>query len=321
VEIRLDDNGNLILSSRDTKALDALENLMLDLKPPTRGYHVLRIKNASATLLALDLEDYFKEDDDKKDDKSDRFYRWFFDEDDESTETGPMGLARGNKLRFLPNIDTGTIVVTGASSGQLQTIRELVELWDVAEPINAKRSRFTKLVTIRYGRSEKIADTVKEAYRDLLSSNDKTFAAGGGERNGKPASNRSEGSGLEDSESGKDGGSSDFSFNGKLSLGVDEIGNTLLVSAEGEALLDLIVSMIEKLDEAAQPGGEIEIVRFSGDLSAEALRDAMSVLGVKTGNNNSSSRNSDSGSNNSRRGDSGRSESRRSESRSNDRNR
>ncbi len=316
VEIRLDENGNLILSSRDTKALDALENLMLDLKPPTRGYHVFRIKNASVTLLALDLEDYFKEEDEKKEDNSDRFYRWYFDDEDDSTETGPTGLARGNKLRFLPNSDTGTIVVTGASSGQLQTIRELIELWDVAEPVNARRSRFTKLVTIRYGRSEKIADTVKEAYRDLLSSNDKTFATGGGERNGKPASNRNEGSGLEDSESGKDGGSSDFSFNGKLSLGVDEIGNTLLVSAEGEALLDLIVSMIEKLDEAAQPGGEIEIVRFSGDLSAEALRDAMSVLGVKAGDSNSSSRNRDSDNNNSRRSDS-----RRNDSRSNDRNR
>ncbi|MBB3205118.1 type II secretory pathway component GspD/PulD (secretin) [Rhodopirellula rubra] len=283
VEIRLDANGNLILSSNDTKALDALENLMLDMKPPTRPYHVFHVKNASVTLLTLDLEEYFEEEDDKKDDDSDNFYRWYWGGDDDSSDTGPTGLAKGGKLKFLPNSDTGTIIVTGATNGQLKTIEELIELWDVDEPINPTRSRFTKLVTIRYGRSEKIAETVKDAYRDLLSSNDKTFSKGGGGQGGKQrSSNRSEGSGLEDSESGRDGGGNDFSFNGKLSLGVDEIGNTLLVSAEGESLLELIVSMIEKLDMAAQPGGEIEIVRFSGDVSPEMLRQAMAAFGAKT---------------------------------------
>ncbi|MCM2370841.1 hypothetical protein NB063_09505 [Rhodopirellula sp. ICT_H3.1] len=280
VEIRLDANGNLILSSNDTKALDALENLMLDMKPPSRPYHVFHVKNASVTLLTLDLEDYFKEDD-EQDDSNDSFSRWYFGFGNDDDDKGPTGLAKGGKLKFLPNSDTGTIIVSGATSSQLQTIKELISLWDVAEPLNPKRSRFTKLVTIRYGRSEKIAETVKDAYRDLLSSNDKAFARGGGGQNGgRRSSNRSEGTSLEDSGSGQDGGGNDFSFSGKLSLGVDEIGNTLLVSAEGEPLLDLIVSMIEKLDMAAQPGGDIEIVRFSGDVSPETLRQAMSAFGV-----------------------------------------
>lgn len=294
IEIRLDAEGNLILSSSDTQALDALENMMLDRKPPTRSYHVFRVQNASVALLAIDLEDYFEEDDEKKEEGNDRFSRWFWD-DDSSADTGPTGLARRGKLRFIPNSDTGTIIVTGASASQLRTIEELIELWDVAEPVNPKLSRFTKLVTIRYGRSEKIADTVKEAYRDLLSSNDKAFASGGRNRPGEnSSSNRGGGSGLEDSDSGRDAGGNDFSFNGKLSLGVDEIGNTLLVSAEGESLLDLIVSMIEKLDKAAQPGGEIEIVRFSGDVSADTLRQAMSSLGVKAADASGENRRSDS---------------------------
>lgn len=280
IEIRLDANGNLILSSGDTHALDVLENMMLDRKPPTRSYHVFHIENASVTFLTMDLEDYFAEDDEEQDDSSSRSNSWFWGPRNETKDTGPTGLARGGKLRFLPNSDTGTIIVTGATSAQLQTIKELIELWDVAEPINPKHSRFTKLVSIRFGRAEKIADTVKEAYRDLLSSNDKTFGSGGGKSNAKRASNRDAGTGLEDSDSGRDGGGSDFSFSGKLSLGVDEIGNTLLVSAEGESLLELIVSMIEKLDRAAQPGGEIEIIRFSGDVSAETLRQAMSALGA-----------------------------------------
>lgn len=279
IEIALDSGGNLILRSDDTRALDRLENLMLQLSPPRRPYHIFRVRYASVSFIALDLQEYF-EDADKKDDKSDRFYRWFFDEDEPSDDS-PSGLAAAGKLKFVPNSDTGTLVVTGATGEQLRTIEELIRLWDVPEPINPRRSRFTKLVTIQYGRADKIAETVKDAYRDLLSSNDKAFQAQGGKggRGGGDASNRAGGSGLEDTESGTDGGGQDFAFNGKLSLGVDEIGNTLLVSAEGEPLLELIVSMIGKLDEAAQPGGEIEIMRMSGDLSIESLRQAIGSLG------------------------------------------
>ncbi|WP_404309192.1 secretin N-terminal domain-containing protein [Neorhodopirellula lusitana] len=273
IEIRLDSSGNLILHSNDTAALDKLENLMMDIKPPNRPYRVFKIEYASVILLTMDLEEYFEEGDSDDDNP----YRWFWDEQDD--EDTPTGLAKTGKLRFLANSDTNTIVVTGASNEQLKTIEELIQLWDVAEPQNPKRSRFTKLVSIKYGRAEKIAETIKDAYRDLLSSNDKAFSAS---KQGKRTSNREEGSGLEDSESGRSGGGSDFSFNGKMSLGVDEIGNTLVISAEGEALLDLITSMVEKLDRAAQPGGAIEIVQLSGGVSVEVLEKAMASLGAST---------------------------------------
>ena len=281
VEIRIDSQGNLVISSQDTKALDQLENLMLEIKPPQRPYRVFQIKNASVTLVTLDLKEYFTDEEEKDDSNADSFYRWYWGNSDDDDDKSPTGLAKTGKLRFLANSDTNTIVVTGASGEQLRTIEELIRLWDVAEPVNSKRSRFTKLVTIQYGRAEKIADTVKEAYRDLLSSNDKAFSGKqGGQKQAGRSSNRKGGSGLEDSDSGRDGGDSDFSFNGKLSLGVDEIGNTIVLSAEGESLLELIVSMIEKLDKAAQPGGEIEIVRLSGGVSAEILRQAMESLGA-----------------------------------------
>lgn len=295
IQIRLDEAGNLILSSTDTKALDQLENMMLDIKPPRRPYRVFQIENASVTLMTLDLEEYFEDGEEKDNVDTDNFYYWYFGGDNNDKDKSPTGLAKTGKLRFLANSDTNTIIVTGATSEQLRTIEELIRLWDVAEPINPKRSRYTKLVTIQYGRAEKIADTVKDAYRDLLSSNDKAFAGGKNAKNNqKRSSNREEGSGLEDSESGRDGGGNDFSFNGKLSLGVDEIGNTIVVSAEGESLLSLITSMIEKLDQAAMPGGEIEIVRLSGDVSAETLRQAMATLGasaaVSSGKSKESSR-------------------------------
>jgi hypothetical protein len=259
-----------------------LEELMLQVTPPRRPYHVFRIRYASVTLVALDLEDYFAEDE-EEDDDADNFYRWYFGGND-SEKKGPTGLGASGKLKFVPNSDTGTLIVTGATGQQLQTIEELIRLWDVPEPVNPRKVRYTKLIPIQYGSAAKIAETVKDAYRDLLSSNDKAFQGGGGGKRGgsQNASNRESGTGLEDSESGKDGGGQDFSFNGKLSMGVDEIGNTLLISAEGESLLDLIAEMVDKLDVAAKPGGDVEIINLSGDVSAEAVQQALAAFGVES---------------------------------------
>ena len=297
IEIKLDAAGNLILRSDDTDALDRLEDLMLQVSPPRRPYHVFRIRYASVTYIALDLEDYFEEDGEDDEDESDRFYRYIFGSGD-SEDKGPKGLDAAGKLKFLPNSDTGTLIVSGATGQQLQTIEELIRLWDVPEPVNPRKVRYTKLVQIQYGSAAKIAETVKDAYRDLLSSNDKAFQGGGGrggQRGGaKTASNRESGSGLEDSESGKDGGGQDFSFNGKLSMGVDEVGNTLLISAEGESLLDLIAEMVDKLDVAAKPGGDVEIINLSGGVSAEAVQRALAALGVESDTRPSRDRNSNS---------------------------
>lgn len=281
IVIQLDPMGNLVLRGDDTRALDALEGLMLQFDPPRRPFHVFKVEHASASLIALDLEDYFRDDHQEGPSQADRFYSWYFDMGSDEDDS-PAGLGRDGSLKFLPNSDTGTVVVTGASSAQLRTIGELVMLWDVPEPINPRRGRFTKLVAIRYGRAASIAETIKDAYRDLLSSNDKVFQTterGRGDGSGASRSNRARGSELADVDSDNDGGSSDFSFSGKLSLGIDEVGNTLLISAEGEPLLELIVSMVDKLDQAARPGGEIEVVQMKGEVSSAALQSAIDALG------------------------------------------
>lgn len=289
VRIELDDAGNLVLVSPDTDALDQLENLMLQVRPPRRPYRVFKIKHASSYWVKLNLEDYFKEQEDGDGDStSDSFYRWYFDIDDE-TDDSPTGLGKGNKMRFVEDMDTNTIVVSGATNEQLRTIAELIELWDVEEPANKRRMRYTRLVSLKYGQAEKISETIKDAYRDLLSSNDKTFSGKGGQNQNQGgekknvARNREgNGSGLVDSENGREGGEADFSFKGKLSVGVDQVGNTLLVSAEGEALLDLVSDMITKLDEAARPAGEVQVLQLSGDVSGASIRRALEAFGAKT---------------------------------------
>ncbi len=291
IRIELDSNGNLVLVSPDTEALDQLENLMLQVTPPKRPYRVFHMKHASAYWMRLNLEDYFKDLDADEDSDADQFYRYFWGSNDDKQEKGPSGLGKGNQLRFIDDVDTNTLVVSGANGEQLQTIAELIELWDVVEPVNKRKVRVTRLVQVKFGMAEKIAETVKEAYRDLLSSNDKTFVGGrggaGGGKGGKDdvAKSRDGGGGgseLQNVESGRDGGGADFSFKGKLSLGVDTIGNTILVSAEGEPLLELVAEMINQLDDAAQPQGEVQIVELSGSINGDRLQAALKSLGAQT---------------------------------------
>lgn len=290
IRIEFDKSGNLVLMSPDTKALDQLENLMLQIAPPKRPYQVFKIKHSSAYWMRLNLEDYF-EDEEETEDDSDSFFRYYWGGGDSDKKEEPTGLGKGAKLKFVDDVDTNTLVVSGATSEQLRTIEELIELWDVEEPANKRKARYTKLVSIKYGKADRIAETVKEAYRDLLSSNDKTFQGGKGQQGGRGGQNDEKkkasksldggGSGLVESEGGQDGGGADFSFKGKLSMGVDLVGNTLIVSAEGEPLLDLVCEMIDKLDQAAKPSGEVQVVKLSGDLSADSVQNALRAFGVQ----------------------------------------
>lgn len=294
IRIELDASGNLVLVSPDTDALDRLENLMLQMTPPRRPYRVFHINHASAYWMRLNLEDYFKDLEEDGPSEADRFYSMFWGNGPEDTDSGPTGLGKGVKLRFIDDVDTNTLVVSGATGSQLRTINELIELWDVPEPVNKRKARFTRLVKIQFGKADMITETVKEAYRDLLSSNDKTFVGGGGRSAAAGGQDKSvsksrdgQGSELQDSESGRDGGGADFSFKGKLSLGIDPLGNTILVSAEGEPLLDLVTDMIDQLDKAAQPQGEVQVVELSGGINGERLKSALEALGgTSTGSNN-----------------------------------
>lgn len=286
IRIQLDGDGNLMIFSEDTKALDLLENLMLQDQPPKRPYNVFRVRNASATWMVLNLEDFFEEQDDEEQDP----FLWFLDFPSRNEKKPAAGLGGAPKLRFVADNDTGSIVVTGASSSQLKTIGELIELWDVPEPVDRRLSRFTRLVPVRYSRAEKVAETIKEAYRDLLSSNDKAFSAqpgggGGGSGGMANSANRQEsrspdgaGSPLVNTEGGKDSGSSNFTFKGKLSIGVDPVGNTLLVSAEGQDLLDLVCEVIDQVDKAATPQGDIKIHQLPGTINVNALETALRML-------------------------------------------
>jgi hypothetical protein len=128
---------------------------------------------------------------------------------------------------------------------------------------------------------------------NLLSSNDKAFQQaqpnqGGGQpsvpKNAVSTGRSGGGSELVDTGgSGQQGGGSDFSFKGKLSLGIDSVGNTLLVSAEGEPLLKLVCDMIDQLDSAARSSDGVRVVNLSTTINPATLEMALRTLNSASG--------------------------------------
>lgn len=266
IRISFDERGNLVLISDDTEALSKLEQMMIDNAPPQRGYEVYIIKHSTPSWIKWNLEDYFKED---KKERGDSFYSWLFD--GESNKKDDPQLGKKRKLRFLSDNDTNSLIVVGADDAQLKTIEGLIRLWDVPEKTNKQKLRYSKLVKVEYSRADGIVEAIKDAYRDLLSTNDKAFqkqAEGGGGNGKEPKRNAS-------SESIQDGGMS-YNFSGRLSLGIDRATNSIIVSAEGDDLLTLVVEMIKQLDEAAKPNGAVEILKLDG-ANSSAMEKALSA--------------------------------------------
>ncbi len=276
IQISFDERGNLVLAGDDTEALSRLEQLMIDNAPPQRSYEVYYIKNSRPTWIEMNLRDYYKEE--KKKDSNNDAFRWIFGIDgpsDKKNEDPQLGKKR--QLKFLSDNDTNSLIVIGADDVQLKTIEELIRLWDVPEKTNKQKLRYSKLMQVEFSNAEGIVDAIKEAYRDLLSTNDKAFekeksGGGGGASESKRGSS---------SDSIFNGGMN-YSFSGRLSMGVDKITKTIIVSAEGEDLLKLVCEMITELDEAAKPTGSIEVIKLDGANGA-AMEKALMALARANG--------------------------------------
>ncbi len=276
IVVSIGPDGRLTLASRDARALELLEELALRNAPPRKDYQIFHLKYALATWIVMNLEEFF-EDKDKTEDRRRNRMSWMFGMSPRSSGSDQRRLSKRRPLRFITDLDTNTILVQGADAAQLKTIAELIELYDVPEPVSSQNARVTKLFTIKYSRATIVADTIKDAYRDLLSSNDRALQ---NSKNDKAKQSRGGGMtvisafGLGEDTSPPDSRSS-ARFEGKLSIGIDDLSNTMLVSTEGESLMSVVASMIEALDDAAKPVSDVQVIKVSTHVDGSRLQSVL----------------------------------------------
>ena len=254
IRIGITPDGRLTLSSTDAEALDQLEELLGEIAAPRKDYHVFHLKHARAYWVKMNIEEFF--DETEKDTSASRSRSYFFFENPPAKNEPRRRLSKRKQLRFVTDPDTNTMLVSNADENQLRIITDLVELYDQPEPKDPKLARVTQRYQVRWSKADALADAVKDVFRDLLSANDKALAQTPDQKN-RPAPS---------------------SFKGKLSVGIDEISNTLLISAEGQELMDEVLKMVRELDEAAKPSATIQVLKVEGSTTSQAVRDALSEI-------------------------------------------
>ncbi|MBX3424386.1 MAG: hypothetical protein KF688_01780 [Pirellulales bacterium] len=267
-------DGRLVLSSADPAALDQLEELMAELQPPQDEFAVFRLSHADVYYVYLNLKDYFAEE--LKGQKEPIYDYWGDYRGSRDKAAGPATLGRRRPLQFIWDIDTNTILVQGASKSQLAVIEKLIKIYDEPVGEDAVASRRTEAIPIRYSRAQDIATALKEVYRDLLSSKDKEFANGGrdGQRTTRNETYYRFYGGGDSDDKDKKSAPVKMAFEGALSIGVDEISNTLIISAE-EQVWTSIREIVVQLDERANPESTVEVVEVRGNVTSAALKSAL----------------------------------------------
>jgi type II secretory pathway component GspD/PulD (secretin) len=118
-----------------------------------------------------------------------------------------------------------------------------------------------------------VATAVKDVYRDILSGNDKALA-NNQQKQGSPER-------VYNYNFGDEGDSEQTMprWKGMLSIGVDELSNTLIVSAP-RFLFDQVDALIKELDERAKPTSSVRVVRLDGKVNTAVVRQALAnILG------------------------------------------
>ncbi|MGW8256859.1 MAG: secretin N-terminal domain-containing protein [Thermoguttaceae bacterium] len=272
VKIILAPDGRITISSDDPHALAMFEDLAAQYAGPRKDYQVFRLTYALAYNVALNLEDFFTEE--KKSERNVPW--WWYDDSDTSTESR-ASLSKRRPLKFIADTDSNTILVENADATQLKTIEDLIKLYDQPEPADSQSVRRTETFHLEYSNAKVVADTIKEVFRDLLSANDKALQASGRENRGYTVT-------YSFGNSGEKSAQKKPKFKGMLSLGVDDVSNSLVVSAP-VYLFDQVSKIIKELDDAAAPSSTIRVVKLGQGVSGDQARKALSdILGDTTSN-------------------------------------
>ncbi|MCA9216064.1 MAG: hypothetical protein KDB27_23515 [Planctomycetales bacterium] len=275
LRITQDSNGRLVIQSDDPRALDLFEEISSQLMPQPKGFHVFQLEHQMATWAALKLEDFFEEEDDKNDNRP----WWWYEEFGSDSSDDKVGLGDRPKIKFVSEVDSNTIVVRNATDSQLRTIKELLKIYDIPEPVDPKLARYTAIYKVKYSRASLISETVKSAFPDLLSSNDQVVQRGRQNQNQNRGNGRNGNRGQDDEDRGGGGGSSGGLLLGQLSIGADDTTNTLIVSTKGEQLQKVIMPIIERLDKEAAQADVVHVVPLKGNASSEIAESLAALLG------------------------------------------
>jgi hypothetical protein len=261
LKVTVEADGRLTVSCDDPEILDIFEDLAAQIGPPVKDYKVFKLKYAWAYGVAMNLEDFFREGEKKQT----TIRPWYWDPEPEDDSKNDRRLSKRRPVKFISDTDTNSILVENADAGQLKTIEELIQIYDQPTATDSQSVRKTEILHLEHSKAKMVAETVKEVFRDLLSANDKALA---GTKGNERESNR--GFLFMSSDEGEKNEQKMPKFKGLISIGVDEVSNSLAVSAPAY-LFDQVTKLIKELDDAAAPTSTVKVVKLGHGVNSEQM--------------------------------------------------
>ena len=250
-----------------------MEDLISQIATPRRGFKVFTLKYATPSWVTLNLKDFFKAEEETK--STMEYSPYWGIIPSEKKVKGNRSLSRRRQPQFISDNFTSTILVRDADAKQLQTIEDLIAIYDVPEPSDSRSMRVTTIFRLRNAKASIVAAAVKDVFRDLLSSNDKAL-----EKDDKNQQRQSGGlvtflPGAENKEGGDD--EEPIRFKGLLSMGIDDTSDTLVVSSSG-SLMETVGELIEELDKAADSSAVVQVVKVDKTVDLEMIKQRLDEL-------------------------------------------
>lgn len=276
VRFSLSPDGQLVVTSDDKQALMEVEDLLAKLVRPAPNYKVFKMKYATPSWITINLEDYFKAEEETETTMSyDYFYGY---RPSTKKKSGSPSLGRRRQPTFIYDNFTSTILVRDADRRQLQVIEDLIAIYDVPEPSDTRAMRVTKIFKLKNSKAETVAQAVKDVFRDLLSANDKALE----KKDGEKTQTRVYSYFGEDDE---DDGESPIRFKGLLSIGMDTTSDTLVVSSTA-SLMETVSDLILELDKAAEQTSLVQVVKVDSTVDIQLIQERLSKALGTSGSDN-----------------------------------
>ena len=227
VRVITDRDDSLIIVSRDPVAAEAAKQFIEQIIPDAADVQVISLKHVQAALVKPQIETMLA-------------HTRTTDSSALTLEEPPLVIEADSR--------TNRLIIQHASPRQLRLINEVVPLLDQPEQGDERLVRKQQIYRAQRKRASEIAVIIKEVYRDLLSTSDKVFDARPGNRpfgynQAMAATSKSP------------------EYQGLLSVGVDDVGNMLVLSAP-TYLMDDVMQVIKLIDTNSD-GETVRVVAVS----------------------------------------------------------
>lgn len=277
--------GSVVIESEDEQALSRIERLLSAILPNSQDapFYIANLYQADATQVAETMKQVL--------------------------QYSTTNSSSATLLQIIPDTRTNSLLIVGATPEQRITVEQLVQVLDTDELETTALSRDPRIILVRNTRASQVADVLRDVFAEYLTTNNNRG------NNNNRRSGRSQGMQSFFSRFGGRGGfggrgrggrgnsgSSGQTITNRMTLGVDETSNAIVVSAP-QPLFEKVEDLVQQLDTIAMTERKsirVVPVRLSN------VSQTQSTLDLLFGNGDSASSNRNSASSRSRRSSSNR---------------